>query len=380
MTASATPRYDYIDALRGLAIAGVVLVHTSDVARPYHYIAQLISQNGQLGVQLFFIASAITLFLSLESKSKVEAKPVRNFFIRRFFRIAPMFYIGTVLYLLLNGFGPIYSAPNGIKWWFIPLTLSFMHGWHPETINSVVPGGWSIAVEFSFYLTVPFLFSKLKNVKSSLVFILVTLLLGKILSVVAVYMISPLYPNTHYLVEDFTYLWFFSQLPVFGIGILVYNIIKEYRFKKDYALGMILFLIVLFLSVAFLVNSSYQDLFPARIIYGVIFGLLTLALHFGKIPVVNNIVFQWIGKLSFSIYILHPAVLILFKSLFSNGFPISGDLGTITLSVVTLIISSALSFLTYFFIETPGIKLGKKLIEKLERSEKKTELIDQPLV
>ena len=34
-------------------------------------------------------------------------------------------------------------------------TAFFLHGLHPEAINSVIPGGWSIAVEMTFYLFFP---------------------------------------------------------------------------------------------------------------------------------------------------------------------------------------------------------------------------------
>ena len=70
-----------------------------------------------------------------------------------------MFYLGMIAYLLYSGMSNERWAPNGVAWWHVLLTALFLHGWHPETINTVVPGGWSIAVEMSFYLFVPLLFS-----------------------------------------------------------------------------------------------------------------------------------------------------------------------------------------------------------------------------
>ena len=55
------------------------------------------------------------------------------------FRIAPMFYVGILAYTLMEGFSPTYWTPNGVKWWFIPITATFLHGFNPETINSIVP-------------------------------------------------------------------------------------------------------------------------------------------------------------------------------------------------------------------------------------------------
>lgn len=164
-------KYDYIDALRGLAILAVVLVHSSQSVAPNNAILLWLMTQGATGVQLFYIASALTLCMSWMARSSHEMFPARNFFIRRFFRIAPLFYIAILFYISVNGFSPDYWSPNGIKWWFAPTTALFLHGFHPETINSVVPGGWSIAVEMSFYLILPFLIVKIKSIKTCLFFL-----------------------------------------------------------------------------------------------------------------------------------------------------------------------------------------------------------------
>ena len=177
MLQSGTEKYDFIDALRGIAILGVILVHSSQWVAPTHATLLFVMHEGARGVQLFYVASALTLCMSWMARSSHENFPVRNFYIRRLFRIAPMFYIAILIYTFLNGFAPAYWSPNGIEWWFIPLTVSFLHGFHPETITSVVPGGWSIAVEMSFYLILPFLLIHIKSPIYWLLFFGISLLL-----------------------------------------------------------------------------------------------------------------------------------------------------------------------------------------------------------
>lgn len=138
--------YDFIDSLRAIAILGVIAVHTAQWAQPNSELLRRATAEGARGVQLFFVASAMTIFMSMKSRSALESAPVRNYFIRRFLRIAPLFYFGIVLWLLLDGFAPRYWAPNGIDGYTVLLTATFLHGFHPETITSLVPGGWSIAV------------------------------------------------------------------------------------------------------------------------------------------------------------------------------------------------------------------------------------------
>ena len=94
--------FDFIDALRGLAFLGVLVHHA--VARIPHLNSSVVrvAEQGHEGVELFFLVSALTLFFSLDSRRRSERRPTLNFFIRRFFRIAPLFYIGAQLLLLAS--------------------------------------------------------------------------------------------------------------------------------------------------------------------------------------------------------------------------------------------------------------------------------------
>src|ERR1700750_1903647 len=92
-----------LDSLRGIAVLNVLLVHSvywSDKRQLHpHAIAEAL-YAGQRGVQLFFLVSAFTLFLSFEKRRR-ELRPTLNFFIRRIFRITPMFWLATILAMLL---------------------------------------------------------------------------------------------------------------------------------------------------------------------------------------------------------------------------------------------------------------------------------------
>lgn len=221
-------KYDFIDALRGYAILGVILVHSSQSLSPGNSILQQFMSGGARGVQLFYVTSALTLCMSWHYRCTREASPVRNFFIRRFFRIAPMFYVAIVFYVMLDGFSPRYWAPNGIEWWFLPLTMTFLHGFIPETVTSVVPGGWSVAAEMYFYLMLPFLLRWLKSLKRLLLFFVFSLALSAIAKVAIKYVLTPMYPpETQYLVPIFFFLSFFAQLSVFAVGLITYYALKH---------------------------------------------------------------------------------------------------------------------------------------------------------
>ncbi len=365
-------KYEYIDALRGFAILGVVCFHSFQWMPPSTEIFAIIATQGTKGVQLFYLASALTLFLSMGSRKQLERRPLTSFFIRRFFRIAPLFYLAILGYISLNGMSANHYAPNGIQWWYLPLTALFMHGWHPETINSVVPGGWSIAVEMTFYLLVPYFFFKLNCIKNTVFFLIGFLVLSKILGSIATELLLPSYPiDQQYLIQSFVFTWFFSQLPIFILGVLLYHIIKKYP-HPDKSTSMLLLLISLFLFTAFLQTYTLANLLPNHFLYGVALLTFALSLHFSPKNIFVNYLTIMIGKYSFSIYLSHFAVIIALKQLISNTFKHGdieiwryGDIRFIITFLLTLSLSTAVSYITYNLIEIPGINLGKKIIDKL---------------
>ena len=144
-----------------------------------------------------------------------------------------------MIYPLVKGTDPFYFAPNGVKWWHFLVTATYTHGWTPESINSVVPGGWSIAVEMTFYLCLPLLFVLLTNLPKSLLFLAISL----IMRVVANSLATAGWTNHYaadqlYIVGDFTYFWFFNQLPIFAIGIVTYRLFAAVRHKRSLMLGL----------------------------------------------------------------------------------------------------------------------------------------------
>ena len=357
----------YIDCLRGIAILGVIIVHSSQVVSPSSYILTWFMQEGARGVQLFYVASAITLCMSWVSRSTDENLPIKNFLIRRFFRIAPMFYFAIVLYTLIYNLGPSYWAPNGVELWFVGANFLFIHGFHPESINSVVPGAWSIAVEMTFYLVFPFLVKNLITIRRGIMYFFASL----IMFTINLYVTPKIFNyagDQAYLAYEFAKINFFGQAPVFFMGIISYLIIKNsYNklFFKYVIFSFIVALILFFYPIIFgaensVVNKILQN---TRVLTaGFLFCIMALILDKWPISIFVNKILAWLGKLSYSMYIMHFVVIYWLKNKEITSISENNDINSIFYFFCVTVCTVLVSIFSFNLIEKPGINLGKKLL------------------
>ncbi|WP_418124231.1 acyltransferase family protein [Chryseobacterium sp. PTM-20240506] len=334
--------------MRGIAILMVILVHVSQLFNFTSSFEREIFDYGKMGVQLFFIASAYTLCLSSHFREK-EEKHVLKFYIRRYFRIFPIYYLGIIIYYLLNLY---FKDPDNYTIKNILANVFFFHGLVPSANNTIVPGGWSIGTEMLFYLIFPFLFKFLSSGKS--------LLKGFFLIVIAQLVIFYFQrkPNFNY---EFFYFNILNQLSVFVIGIFFFLHKKYLTNSRN---SVIIFL--LFTSFGILISGN-QELFKfggyryafriIPIISAISFcALFVIAEEF---KIINNIVFQKIGINSYSIYIIH-FILPFFVLPKMEGYLM------FTL-IYGLVVGSSylISIILNKYIEKPFIQLGNRIIKKV---------------
>ncbi len=349
-------------------------VHASQAAVEWGGVGRTLVDQGARGVQLFFVASALTLTMSWTSRNDGAAR----FYIRRFFRIAPMFWLGIAFFVWLDGFGPRYFAPNGIDEKHIILTTLFLHGWHPEYITSVVHGGWSIAVEMTFYLIFPAMAFFIRGWVSALT----ALVLANILADKALQFFwlkrSALWPGiSDDLVSTFLNLWFPSQLPVFVVGFLVYFAVRD---AKGILPVWSVRLLLTGSLLAMMGLAFYQS--PVRIFgqtisayasYGLCFGVFAFCLSDGAAKFLVNAPIRYLGKVSFSAYLWHFAVLGSLTLLAKDGVDPFG-LKTAAHGFAffcgffpfLILVTVLLSTITYRLVERPMVSLGNRLLNKFD--------------
>jgi peptidoglycan/LPS O-acetylase OafA/YrhL len=367
MEVASRHRYDFIDALRGYAILGVISVHVSQNIPHLPSPALALASSGMYGVQLFFVVSALTLMLSWRARND-GAVP---FCIRRIFRIAPMFWAAIPFYLMIDGFGPRHWAPGGISWPHILATAPFVHGWHPETINSVVPGGWSIAVEMSFYMMFPILATVLHSWGRVVIALTVSVLVARYLNPIAEHfyasIVIPDQPPR--LANEFVYFWIFNQIPVFLIGFCVFFALRRFQLPKPVTQAGLVASVLLLLALPFVYAPG-----PMHIKYALCFGALAFCLGAGAGRwLVNNAVCQ-LGKISYSAYLWHFSVITglnaalnwagPWKLAVEASSPGTASLAFTILLALALSATAGLSILTYRFVEQPMISAGNRIIRR----------------
>lgn len=362
-------KLEYVDALRGLAILAVILVHCAQYGtNVYPSVIASIMEKGQMGVQLFYVMSALTLFLSYERRLNKEVHPQRNFFIRRFFRIAPMYYLGIFYYLWQNGRAPNFwtGFGPGITDGNIAANFTFLHGFNPYWFNSLVPGGWSIAVEMCFYLLIPFLFRYVTSGRQAFRVFLITIGIKLVLHVIML-KLRPI--DDVWLWKEFLYYYLPSQMPVFMLGILLHFVLRGR--EEDHAMrpiDLFAFAGLLILHLA----TGREVLLPTHALFGLAFVLLAWTLAKKPFRILVNPVMRHIGMVSFSLYLVHFAVLHWMdhyhlcdlvapegtaKSLMNYGVRYT----------LVVLIGVAISTVLYHTIEVPMQKVGQRLIDRWEK-------------
>ena len=347
---SAIERFHTIDFLRGIAIIGVIGVHCSlTIPTEFPLITTLFSL-GAYGVQLFFLISAITMCLMWEKRAG-EQHPIRNFYIRRLFRIAPLFWLAIPLYLSINGIVSSHWAPDGIGESQIVLTALFLHGFYPDAINSVVPGGWSIAVEMTFYFLFPMLILSFKN--NAKLYLCTAIVIWCINNLILKKWFTLLLTNdAHFsteLISDFLNLYFISQAPVFLMGCWLYFSLARKISRSALVILMAWIAIAVLLKLLF----SFSGLG-----FLLIFLFLTILTRASLLKSIAFKPLEYLGRNSYAIYLVHFLVISFVIRFLPNS---SGIFSLFTALILTIVISYLASYFINLLIEKPFQKLAIKI-------------------
>jgi peptidoglycan/LPS O-acetylase OafA/YrhL len=322
-----------LDGVRAIAVLMVVTVHVHD--QVWNWL------NGSAGVTLFFVLSGYLITtLALEETANTGRVDLKAFYIRRIFRIFPLYYLVLAIYcaIILGGASP--SHPPELFRRTLPYYLFYFQ----EYPLYAAPGApfyqsWSLGIEEKFYLFWPLIFVLLPPVRLSATLVLLTLFgFGP-------WLMQASYPSAAGMLFPY-----FHILTGCAIAQLLHR-------RIDIAKGA-------WLAIPILVALQFMPI-PRAIPQGMVYSVaaaVTLAFLVTRDSYLRRALafkpLAFIGTLSYGIYLVH----ILCINVVDRLIPPGGSIPKAVLSYgLACILSIAVAYGLHIVVERPLIGVGKRL-------------------
>jgi peptidoglycan/LPS O-acetylase OafA/YrhL len=316
---------------------------------------------GGFGVTVFFFLSGylITTLMRVEYEKNGHVN-LKAFWLRRAFRILPPFYLvlaATTIAAL------VFDPPATLHWPAVAAQVFHYtnywiinHGYEGQPAGTGVY--WSLAVEEHFYLLFPFLFIGMRKLQLSAR--TVAIVLWSLCGVVLLWRCCLVYQLN--VVADRTYLATDTRVDsiLFGCALAVWNnpvldsTLRKEAFWKFVVLPGALLLLVF--------SLLYRDqVFRETLRYSIqglgLTGLFAVAIRFGHWPLfgfLNSRVLSFLGKLSYSLYLVHLAVIFAVTRIF-------GASSLWFLMLLSFCLSLVLAWGIYETVEKPFASLRRRI-------------------
>jgi len=353
-------RLDGIDLLRGVAVSSVVVYHFFAIlglqGSPYfHYVHSF----GLFGVSLFFVISGYLIYRSVSfSLERYGTRAgLKHYTIHRLFRILPAYYVNLAVVLLMASFiidsNYLYSGAFLKQ---IAAHLTFLSYLLYQDAGLGINGAyWTLSIEMLWYIVAPLLLifagrnrTLFLLALSSFVYLL-ALDFGLLDNLLHLDKNSP-----SYLLK----LYYFSfqlpgQLSYFIAGILIYKFSQnqiDNPLPYKYILAIFIMILFIYVTSTFSLHSNFflNNFF-------ILFTVSTLFILLYQARPRGVKWMEWIGKISYSLYLWHMPLLFVMKK--------TSILNHLSMPVTILLFTFALlvlSTMSYYLVEEGGFQLRRK--------------------
>lgn len=307
--------------------------------------------NFTIGVDIFFTISGFLItYLLLSEYEKNGKVDVMKFYIRRAFRIWPLYFLMILVAPVLTYFFQEQSPGYLLHFLFAGNFDIIDQGTKSVATDHL----WSICIEEHFYLICPLLIA----------FIPVKKLPRALLSIILISILYRAYAATH--IENYgsvLYLHTLSRIDILALGSLFGYLFHQKKLEFNHSLPVRLIIYSIFILL--LINVDYNECgtFFAATMKKYVFVLLA-AYWMGNflfnqdaiLSVSNFNLLHLFGKVSYGIYMFNPVIIFFFLELYEKysyrNFPLFILLVNLSLALVTA--------LSYRFFELPFLNLKEK--------------------
>lgn len=356
-----------LDSFRGLLALSVIISHVEYIRfffrMPSYFLEAFIFHLGKIGVTGFFVLSGFLItnnLLKMKRDSSSNTRDIKKFYLKRALRILPLYY--AIILLSIFVFPHIsflhYQIPPGITdarevmdkvavYYYcllpqIPIAKMIVLPFAEPT--------WSIGVEEMFYILAPLFVFFTSFRKRWMVVIAVLLMMLKLYMWIYIpgAATNPLF--------SFLALSRFECILVgcamsclVAEGSRLYNNLNSVHFYTA--------LVLLLISII----TVPLNLF-IYIHFAIFFGVMILYFYKHPFKFLNNKVLVFIGKISFSIYLVHEIAIVFLLN--NETIAPKNEFSSPFLYIIVILFSILLGWVFFKLIEEPFINLKNKIDSK----------------
>jgi len=349
-----------IDGLRAIAVILVVFYH---LKIPFF-------DGGFLGVDIFFVISGYLITKIIYHNYANNSFNFFDFLNKRIKRLFPallfvLLIVVSLGYLILSPFDYVKVAKSAISSFFF---ISNFYYWSEsnyfDQINEFksLVHTWSLGIEMSFYLIIPFIIFFFKKLNKKIIFLIIISFLI-LTTFLCLYINSkgPVIENNSlggiffgkYISDTLFYLIPF-RLYEFFFGVILFYLPKQNFNKLNKQIFFIIGLVLILISLIIIKpNLELQIIYTIPCLIG-----SAIIIYFRDAEYLNiilkNRISVFLGLISYSLYLIHWPIITLYKYIKVDKLILSEKL-------LILIVSIVLSFISLKIIEKPFRSEQKKI-------------------
>jgi peptidoglycan/LPS O-acetylase OafA/YrhL len=331
-----------LDGVRALCVALTITNHIGPTTR---YV------NGTLGVDVFFALSGFLITTLLLEEQRLTARVcLRCFYVRRVFRIAPLYYLTIGLYavtaylLWVRGIdADRFAQMKAVA----PMVLLFLGEFPPQAAGTLLGHTWTLGIEEKYYILWPLLFAAARALRYRALIGLVAL------AAAGFWVLLPV------------------RLAIGYGGIAIGSLMALVHAEESSPIRRLIVAIptaaiAMLLSIGYCSTVVTHNSLASHCLFTLVSAVLVMSLVVRPSRVRELLAskpFVYIGKRTYAIYLLHVLVAnavigMLTRTHWDFGWPLRGGL--------TLAGSIIVASLAKILLEDPMIKAGRRISARLQ--------------
>jgi peptidoglycan/LPS O-acetylase OafA/YrhL len=362
-----------LNGLRFLAASAVIITHVEllkgVLGLPNNWTNPVLFNLGGLGVYFFFVLSGFLITYLLLSEKKISGHiSIKKFYLRRIFRIWPIYYLLVLLAFFVFPHIPILHLDYFDRMlqhdFYIKLILFLLI--FPNLALAIYPHAsvphaghsWSIGVEEQFYIVWPWIIRKARNILRTIIFIGIGIVVFKMLVLAACHFFPA--SRTLQVVKEFVAMTKMECMAIGGAGACIMFGKMERWIKIIYNPWVQAVSYAVIPLLIYFLPASLQDGEHILFSFAFLVIIINVATNPSSFLKLENRALNFLGTISYGMYMYHMFVIVLVIRLTTysgvkgivtqNIFYYSGSfLGTILVSAIS-----------YYFFEKYFLRLNRR--------------------